>query len=360
MKTQFIKIFTTMFALLIATSLVISSASVTAQTTITNDQEKAMNFMENMLPIDLSKYTITLKNEYTMDELALGNNRKINSLTYQLKSEKSIVEVNFLVEKNTISLCSIAPIEGEVIYSKQYRNPLDAVKAFLEKYQTYTKIDSGNLITMLNSVDTSTKNSTITTENSKLEIYTIHVSETDLTEFYWTYTIAGVDYTSLELGFDKDGNFMIMTDTRGVFTIGDTSINISQEQAIAIALEKLQSYSYELPDGSIVKDFHVTDVVAMLYTVPLEYVDYELRPYWDVKLFLDEVTSGSVFGITVFLWANTGEVISISNMASGGIDNTNDTSLTSPNHTLLFVVIAVVAVVIAALAVGLVVKRKRK
>ena len=366
MKKQLTKIIAPLLVLLIVISLAAFSVPVTAQTTTA--QEKAMYFMETMLPIDLSKYTITLKNENTMDGIpALSDtvsaiNRKVTQLLYQLNSENSELTVNFIIENGKIVLCSVSTIKGQVIPDKQYLSQRDAVKAFLENYQTYIDSDSSSLIAMLNNADIA-KNSTTFIENTKFTIENIYNTGTYQTIFDWTYTINYVDYTWLMLTFDTKGNFISMTDTRVLYKIGDTSINISAEQAINIALENLQFYSYEMPDGSIVKDFKVGDTAAMLYTIPFEYVDYVLRPYYDVKLFLEENAPGGVFGITVFIWADTGEIISYRNMASGGInypDNYSPTNVTTTpqNQNTLIIAIAIVAV-IAVVATGILVTKKK-
>jgi hypothetical protein len=158
----------------------------------------------------------------------------------------------------------------------QYNNTVDGVKAFLEKYQTYTKIDSNNLITMLENVDT-TKDATITTENTKLTIKNDYWSEKYQTTFTWVQVINGVEYPGISLEFDIDGNFLSIFDTRMLYTMGDTSVNISLEQAVDIAIENLKSYSYEMPDGSIVKDFKVNKDTTMvsLENNPIDYVNYE-------------------------------------------------------------------------------------
>jgi len=358
MKKQLTKIIAPLIALLIMTSLLSVTTPVTAQ--ITPPQEKAMHFMETMLPVDLSKYSITLQSERMMDEEAIGHNRKITSLRYQLTSENSDLSVSFSVEKDNIALCSISTIAGQIIPKQQYSNQFNAVKAFLEKYQTYTQIDSSNLIAMIDGVDL-TKDSTITAENLKLSIHNSHRSETEQTSFYWTYTIDGLDYTSLELIFDKKGNFDTLSDTRVVFRIGDTSIKVSLEQAIDIALENLQSYSYKMPDGTVVKNFKTGDIAATLHTIPVDYVDYELRPYWDVRIFLDDIYPGNVFGVTVFIWANTGEIISYSNMATGG-GSYSDVELqsTSPNNILAIVAVAIIVIVVVASVIGLAFKKKHK
>lgn len=368
MKKQFMKIFAALFALIVVFSFGVFPVSVRAQTSPA--QEKTMYFMENVLPIDLSKYTIKLLNESTMTGIPLGNiNRNITTVRYQLTSEESMLRVHFMVEKGAIVLCAIYPIEGEVFYSKQYSSQLDGVTSFLEKYQAYTKIDTSNLVAMLADVDI-TKDSTISTENTRLSIK--QAVEFDQTGFTWTHTIDGVEYTSLSVSFDTKGNFMTLSDTRVLYKIVDTSINVSADQAIEIALEKLKSYSYLLPDGSVVKDFNVSDTAAMVYTIPLDYVNYELRPYWEIKLFLDHVYPGNVFGIIVYLWANTGEIISVSNMASGGINSsgnsttetvTSSTDATSGESGLvsdLLVPLGITAAIIAGTAIFMLAVKKRK
>jgi hypothetical protein len=392
MKKQMTKIIATLFAILIVTSLTTFFTPIVNQATAqdnippptpatgtntsppntdqpTADQEKAMYFMENLIPIDLSKYTIQLKNEWTTDKIpslsktAPEIDRKITRLIYQLNSEERKLTINFIIEKGKIVSCNIDPIEGQIITSKQYLGLKDAVSDFLEKYQPYTQIDSNHLITMLNNVDI-TKNSTTVIDNIRLGTYTSYFSEEYHRVFDWTHTIDGVDYTWLVLIFDAKNNLVSITDTRTLYTIGDISINISMEQAIDIALENLTFYSYKMPDGSVVNDFKVGDVAAMLYTMPMDYVDYVLRPYWDVKLFLEEGAPGNVFGITVFMWANTGEIISYSNMAHGGINyddnyDPSDNNATPQNQNMLLIGIAIVAV-IAVVTTGILITKKKQ
>jgi hypothetical protein len=338
----------------------------TSQTTAA--QEKAMDIIKNVMSVDLSKYTIELKINSIMDGSPLANdNRKITNLMYALtpiesKDENGVIEVYFTVEKDVITNYFITPVSSQVITTTQYANQQEAVKGFLEKYQTYTTIDSGNLIAMLDNADLS-KNSTTAKENTKLVVSNSLFGTTEQTTLRWTHTVNGADYTALEIGVNTDGAVISVYDTRALYTIGETSINISKEQAIDIALENLTDYSYDMFDGAVVSDFKVSrdNIVATLVTGP---VNYELRPYWDLRMMLDEVYPGNVQGITAFIGANTGEVISYSNMALGGdyTDNTNYTNAeaTSPDYTLTAVMATVIVVAIALVTIGLMTKRKRK
>jgi hypothetical protein len=368
MKKCLTKIFTTLFAVLIITSLgVFSTNTVSGQTT---DQTKAIDFMENILPVDLSKYSINTISDAILDGFPLAdNNRKIHDILYELTSENSKLHISFAFEKGVLRTCFITALEGQVITNSRYTDTLDAVKAFLEKYQTYTKIDSSNLIAMLDKVDTTQDFTTITTENVKLTIEKSYFGEEVYTSYTWTHVINGVDYTGVSIIFDKVGQLYSIGDSRLLYTIGDTSINISLEQAVDIAIENLWSYSYEMPDGSIVKDFKVSKDAVMVELVvgPVDFVDYELRPYYDVRLYLDEVYPGNVFGITAFIWANTGEIISYSNMATGGIDyadNANSFNVEPQpaisNNTLIAVALTVIAVIVAVSAISLIIKKNHK
>jgi hypothetical protein len=329
-------------------------------------QDKAMDFMQNMLPIDLSKYSINLISNSIMYGVptAKNDNRIIIDILYHLNSTDNDLEIGFAFEKGIMTSCGINSLRGQVIVNKQYTNSLVATRDFLERYQEYTKIDSNNLITMLNNVDT-TKNSTVTTENIRLTVTNGHNFGEAYTSFVWRPVINGVEYAGINLVFDTACNFISLGDVRTLYTIGDTSINVSMEQAIDLALENLKYYSYDMYDGVIVKDFKVSreNIVATLTTAS---VDYELRPYWDIRMTLDEIYPGNVHGIAVFIWANTGEVISYGNMAYGGsvnIDNydphNSELTTSAQNQNRLIIGIIILAVIAAVAATSILVIKKR-
>ena len=361
MEKRLTKLFITMFVLLIVTSLQVFPHTIRANQT---SQDKAMDFMENVLPINTSKYTITLR----IDTAAKGRslfNYNISDLQYELSRGSSRVYVDFRIENDIISCCTIYPREGPVITNKQYSNLHDAVADFLKTYQTYSKIDSNKLLSMLDDVNI-TEDSTITIENTKLTITTTLYPSLgrNVITFKWVQVINGVEYPSLELTFDKDKClFLQIADDRVLYTISDTAINISKEQAIDIALENLAQYSYEMSDGSIVSDLKASkdNAVAKL-TVSRS--NYEFRPLWDVRIFLDEEYPGNVFCIATFIWVNNGEIISYGPSGPfGGSDYEGyKTPSTSLDNTLkaAFVVITLTTAIAASIIGWLVIKKKRK
>jgi len=392
MKKHLINFFAPLFVVLLAVSFFGAfSTSVAGQTTAGQDstlpftpipvypstpkplepsqiaaQDNAMDFMKNMLPVDLAKYSITLRSNSIMNGVptAKDDNRIIINILYRLNSTDSDLELGFAFEKGIITSCRINPVEGKFISNRLYDDPLVAAKDFLERYQAYTKTDSRNLIALLDNVDI-TKDSTVTTENTKFTITNHYVNGRNKITFNWIQIINGIESRiGTSLAFDTDGNFVSLSDSRALYTIGDTSINISKEKAIDIALENLKSYSYDMYDGVVIKDFKVSreNIEATLITAS---VDYELRPYWDIRMILDEVYPGNVHGITAFIWANTGEVISYSNMAFGGsvdLDDNNltDSKTTSPDYTLAAVAATVLPAAIAIATIVLVTKKRHK
>jgi hypothetical protein len=291
-------------------------------------QDKSRAFIEDVLPLDLSQYNITL-DRYFIDNGppilgTTGNpiNRTQENLRYDLDSENSTLQITFQFENNSLFSCGIYEHEGQVIKDRTYNSLNDETKAFLEKYQSYTKEDLSDLINLIDDLDL-TKNFTTTIGNYKLVISNRYIYGIELTGFDWIYTENGAEYTSLKFSF-QDGDLYSIRDDRKVFTIGDTSINISSEQAIKIALDYLPSYTYEMPDHTWITDFNVTGD-RITTAIETSFVNYpEMRPYWHVVLPLNQTYPGSVHGIAVFIWANSGEILSCSNIAYGGVQYPED------------------------------------
>jgi hypothetical protein len=322
-------------------------------------QEKSLAFIENALPIDFSKYNVTFAGQSSVD---LPGGVVMYTVQYNLFSATSTVTVICNIENNNVLSCHLYEVQGSLVSDKQYANQLDAVKSFLEKYQSYTKMDSTNLSAMLDEVDI-TKNSTSTAGNIELTITNEYWAGKDLTLFDWAYLINGVEYTSLQVGFQKNGVIDAIYDSRAVFTIGDTSVNISPEQAIEIALKNLSAYSYAMPGDVIISDFNVTvdRITTSIEASPVN--STVLRPYWTVNLPLNQTYPGSVHGIAVFIWADTGEIFKHSNIAFGGSDypdNSETQASPSPASTSVPEFPTIVPILLIATCIFLIIWAARK
>ena len=287
-------------------------------------QAKAMDFMENVLPLELSKYNVTLEREASVElPMAWADyyKQRIN-LRYLLVplnnfESSSNLKIFFEVEDGIIIHYHIQAHNQGVAINPRYNNLFDAVKVFLERYQTHTKIDSRNLILMLNNVDI-TKDCTLSAENIKLTI----IKDNDKsTVFTWTYADSGFDYASLSVTFNEYGFILSVNDNRALFTMGDTSINVSEKQAISIALDFLRSYSYEMADGSVVKDLTVKsdNIIVSLNTLSFREFYYERRLAYTVNMFFDKPSPGQVYGVMVVISASNGEIVTHGHLGPMGL-----------------------------------------
>lgn len=323
----------------------------------TEAQVQARALMENVLPIDLSKYNITLESQY--------NDGEVDFLIYNLDSDESTLRVICRFKNNALLSCNMYVDKGEVISDKKYTNLVDATKNILEKYQTYTKIDSADMIEMLDNVDV-TKDSSMMIDKINFTKNTVNVYGIEVTTFRWAYTVNGVEYTKLEVEF-QNGIFSCLYDTRGVYSIGDTTVNISRDQAIDIAKKYIKTYSYALSDGSRVSDFNINEdkSVAKLVASPIN--STELRPYWHVELYLDQTYPGHVEGLAIYIWANSGEVFACSNIAYGGdLADTSPSPSSFPENNRATVdintiaTVAAIATVVVIATSALLIKKRSK
>lgn len=350
---------------------------ITQAATNSDVEDQNIAFIENVLPLDLTKYCVTLINHYIDEGPPIagtrGNfiNRTIENFKYELDSDESTLQITIQVQNNAILSCHIYENEGQVIKDKTFNNLADATENFLEKYQDYNKEDLTDLINAIDDLDV-TNNFTTTIGNNKLVISNKYIYGIELTNFEWIQLENGVGYTSLQVSY-QNGDLYSIRDDRKVYTIGDTSINISSEQAIKIALEYLQSYSYEMPDHTWITDFNVTEdkITTAIETASVNYP--EMRPYWYITLPLNQTYPGSVQGIAVYIWANSGEILSCSNIAYGGVEYPDDTlkdeststvEIDQPeNHTTTpdtIIVVGLTVAIIGIVTVSATLLKKRK
>lgn len=316
------KIICTVFLL---TILTIFGGVFIVHSSILTAQDKTLVLIEDVLPFDSKQYSIVLRT-YSVPELPdLGVTQPVYGeqevLTYALESNDSTVDVICTIQNNILTACSAYVVKGPVIIDRQYSNVTDAATSFLQKYESYTKMDSTEMIDMLSKVD-STENATITSGTLKLIVTHQDLSGTwfgDVISFRWVHTFNGCDYLAIEVDF-RDGVFSGLIDHRQLYAIGDTSVNISEEQAIKIALETIKNYSYSMSDDWNVTGFDVIEDKAVANLWPQRKEANILYPAWSVILPLDGVWPGSVRELLVVIWAGSGEVDHVHHQAYGGAD----------------------------------------
>jgi hypothetical protein len=267
--------------------------------------EKAMSFLTDVVRLDMTKYKATLVNhrvEYPSD---LGGLAK-EYVDYILESDESKLDVGCVFINKTLDFCILYVDKGSPLYVQPSTNFLDAAKGLLERYQTYS--GASHLQEMRNMLDTLTEMKTMTTTvgNIKLEVST----GGDSAYFSWMYTFDGIDATRKGTYiYFEHGSFKYFSDGWGIYSIGSTDINVSEEEAIRIAREHAENYTLKIWTGNwTVMNFTIVDEPLKAEFSMERREPLTLYPFWHIQLYFDKAY-GTSNGIEVGIWADTGEVL---------------------------------------------------
>jgi len=326
-------------------------------------QQTAKSFLTNVIQLDLAKYNVTL----LYDEL--GHPTEFADITqekvrYLLKAKGSELDVTFVYRNNILAFATIYvnPNGSPVIYTHpQPTDLIDATKGLLERYQLYTgSLQYKEMIDVLNYVG-KVENKTVTRGNMKLKIF----AKGSLVSFQWTYIVDELEKPGLGIVF-RHGNVETFNNQWNLFKIGSTTINISEEEAVSIARNCAENFSWKVgleSDAQEVKNFNIlnTPVKAELSLQTRE--SLTLYPFWRVTLYFDKTYPGNIIGIVVGVWADTGEVRYIEALSTGGMPppeiqpNANQT--TEPQITKTSSIVAVAGTMLIGIIIALFIKKKR-
>ena len=157
---------------------------------------------------------------------------------------------------------------------------------------------------------------TTTSGNRKLDVTTSEESTT----FRWTYTFNDIEAPDKCVALRyKNGTLKYFIDNWNIYKIGNTNFNISEQDAVEIALSSARNIVFlktETENGIYELKFNVTN--AMIWEtifVPSTYMDtphsedlFELYPMHHVWVSLDKFYPGNIYGFNVYVWADTGKL----------------------------------------------------
>ena len=287
------------------------------------DLEEVIVFLKDVLQIDTVKYETTLRISRTEYWPELGGIAQTTG-QYMLDSTgqggTSFLTVSFTFWDEELIACSFyEESQGPPLYSEQLETDLiDAASGFLQRYQTYT--GDSQLSQMRSLLDTVEviSNTTRTFDTLSLEINV----EDYRTYFAWSNTVNepefnGTGYSGLHLGF-RDGHFSDFKDDRKFYELVSSEVNISLEEAVEIAVKRLENYSYMF-NGEDISDFNVNKelVISRPHFMNRTGDPMELYPCWIIELGLDKYYPGNVASIQVWLWADSGEAFHCQAMSYG-------------------------------------------
>jgi len=207
--------------------------------------EKVLTVLKEVVGLDMAKYSTDLE-LYTQALFLYFDVLPQEDVKYALESDESKLDVICAFVDKKLRSMNIYINDGAPLTTQPAASPLETAKDFLDKYQTYSGASYySTLRSMLDSVEAD-KNVTKTSENIKLEV-TVTANRTD---FRWKYFFNGVEATSkcVLLNF-RQGFLKYFIDSWSLWTIGSTDLNVSEEEAIEIAMNAAENYSWNVSMG---------------------------------------------------------------------------------------------------------------
>jgi hypothetical protein len=313
MKQFFKSVLVALFLATIVTLPMLSGAQATESAT----QEKARTFVLDVLPLDTSKYQVVLAKDSISQPLKPEPEQPLEELiTYNMTSDENQLQATCKFRNEILTGCILSLQSGPPVSSTDI---ISSAKEFIQKYQIYTKSDLTPMLKTLNAIDTP-QNITVTQDNVKLRVESQKIT----TSFHWRYTINGADYMSFGITFEN-GMFYALRDDRGLFTIGNTDVNITKEEAVDIAMKYIGKFSYtgitgdyEKPTYVQISGFNISEdqTTAELSTQTRN--SSALFPYWKVTLNLNKFYPGNIYAFEVRIWADAGQVFLCQPLGVGG------------------------------------------
>jgi hypothetical protein len=327
-------------------------------------QNKALTFIEDVIQPDMSKYKVTLVND-VVGQAPNQPSETQESVHYYLGGTNGNgLDILCVFTNNILTFAQLTTNGSSTFYSNlSTTNATAEALATLEGYQTYTDENLQDMTNALTSVD-ATQNLTKTSGDIQLTVQ----NTPPYVAIYLKSIYNGTVYTGVQFSF-QNGQFYTFMDDRSLYTIGNTDVNINETQAVNIAQQYAQNYSYSTSNGTVVQGgFNVTRVNAGLSFYSIDN-STTIEPYWSVQLYLGQFYPGSVYALSFGIWAGSGTLFLAQPIALGGgslpAAPNASTSQQTQSHgqtgiSTLDVAIATGTIVAIALISAIVVKKRSK
>src|SRR4030067_781165 len=297
-------------ALALAVVLALLLAQVTIVQSDSYSEERGLTFLADVVGLDMARYRASSAEVLDMGSDASGI---LQNAKYELESTGNKLEVIFNLRNNAIVACKLYPSEGSPIFAQQSTNVLDSAKDTVQIYQAFSGASYVHKLQSVLETMKSLEPGVTVFDDSKLL-----VTVAELTYFDWVPRVNGIDIgpNSMHFAF-RNGNFEAFYDNWNIYQIGST-VSVAKEEAIKIARDAVQGYSYTVGD-TVVNNFTIVDSPppkAEMHMVPRE--NNLLYPWWNIYLYLDKMYPGMVTYLQVTLWGDTEEVQHIEALGGGG------------------------------------------
>jgi hypothetical protein len=277
--------------------------------------DKVANFLQNVTKIDTANYTLSLLSNTMQWRTDFGGVAE-EVIQYSLTSSVSNLNTNFRYRNNHFSRYELTMIESSPIFvQNQPVDVLQNAKYLLSRYKTYSG-DSylSNMTDILSTVGV-LGNMNVTQGNIKLQITVLG----DTVTFLFMYTQNGIDFQAKGLQMTFQNNILtLMSDGYFLFTVGNTNLATSEEQAIKTAQNYVKTLTWNI-EGKTVTGFTTIDPPVSVQLVPhTRGNSVALIPYWFIEMRLTQTYSGGYNEVGVGIYADTGDVSDANLLSSGG------------------------------------------
>lgn len=310
----------TILLVLLLTSFLGMSLVPSLQAIEPNFEAKNLAVLSDVIGINTDSYSTS--NIAQRDTDFLGSSQKETDM--QLVSAQGSLRVTCFYAKDTLKLVYLSDLNGVLSLKQPLNSTVDMAKGLLERYKTYSGVSVyGEFASMLNGIEPN-KESTKYSENVKMEVSGF---EANRISYKWTYVDSNgvlAEKKNVILIFEG-GVFKGFFNNWPLYSIVDSDVKVSAEQATELAIKASERFSYPVTydNGTevMVSGFSISP--ESLGEAKLIYVNsvyqelarggdpFSLCLAWYVPLGFDRFYPGDVSGMTVILWADTGEVCSM-------------------------------------------------
>jgi hypothetical protein len=319
------KIFVAMAILLLTLQyLCVNFTPVASAQEVETVQQKGLAITSNVLGVDTSKCNVTVEDHPAAIDNAFLGLLPQESVIYNFSYGRNSQRILYSFVNNNLELLQVLDDSQQTtnlrtVPNATYFNTKGATR-FLDNYYEY----SGNTLyktlkATLNGAE-GYENQTVVLGNTKLELTSFSDGSTN---FKWYYTANGASspYTKFVALCFKNAQLTAFVDNWNIYNVGSTSVNLSKEKAIAIAIDTARAYADNMSLQTFgFKDQNINESSIQWASLILDTSinadlargkdTLELYPDWRVGVQLDQ-WYGEMYGIEVDIWADTCQVRSV-------------------------------------------------
>jgi hypothetical protein len=352
------KLWMLMLVVLISLLSIAQTPRAQAATATPSLGDKALSFLTDVIQLDLSKYKVTLYENTSNGEHLFYRLYPNDASPLFSASSDTLAIFNF--HNGTLGSCDLSPGLRGLIYVHPFSDRFNATLGIVQRFETWANDSWATGMENLMAKVGSEKNVLEVSGNESLRI-TLYSSGFGIYQF--SNYFEGVEYTGVTIAMGNSTGDLFFTDSRAFHKIGNTTINVSREQAINIAEDYVKNYSYKHTFGNgtsiTVSNLNVTGISSAGLKSDIG-ENSMLFPYWDVRVNVSNMPARGLQGVGVVISANDGTVKSAYQFTSISIGPLISLIL-FPTYQLLLTILAIlIAVAIGIIIILVVILRKTK